>query len=79
MAIHRQPLGETLSDHHHRDDAWHTTCCFLVPDEHEIHSTCCQGSETEFTEGVDMSANPYVQGWRELDERYADLVLGKRN
>lgn len=26
-----------------------------------------------------MSANPYVQGWRELDERYADLVLGKRN
>jgi type IV secretory pathway TrbF-like protein len=31
------------------------------------------------TEGTDMSANPYVQGWREWDERYADLVLGKRN
>ncbi len=28
---------------------------------------------------MDMSANPYVQGWREWDERYADLVLGKRN
>ncbi|HZP45092.1 MAG TPA: VirB8/TrbF family protein [Candidatus Binataceae bacterium] len=26
-----------------------------------------------------MSANPYVQGWREWGERYADLVLGKRN
>jgi type IV secretion system protein TrbF len=26
-----------------------------------------------------MTANPYVQGWREWDERYADLVLGKRN
>jgi type IV secretory pathway TrbF-like protein len=26
-----------------------------------------------------MAANPYVQGWREWDERYADLVLGKRN
>ena len=25
-----------------------------------------------------MAANPYVQGWREWDERYADLVLGKR-
>ena len=24
-------------------------------------------------------ANPYVQGWREWDERYADLVIGKRN
>ena len=24
-------------------------------------------------------ANSYVQGWREWDERYADLVLGKRN
>ena len=29
--------------------------------------------------GRNMSANPYVQGWREWDERYADLVLGKRN
>jgi type IV secretory pathway TrbF-like protein len=29
--------------------------------------------------GTDMSANPYVQGWQEWDERYADLVLGKRN
>ncbi len=28
---------------------------------------------------MDMAANPYVQGWREWDERYADLVLGKRN
>jgi type IV secretion system protein TrbF len=26
-----------------------------------------------------MAANPYVQGWREWDERYADLVVGKRN
>jgi type IV secretory pathway TrbF-like protein len=26
-----------------------------------------------------MAANPYVQGWRESDERYADLVLGRRN
>ena len=26
-----------------------------------------------------MSTNPYVQGWREWDERYADLVIGKRN
>jgi type IV secretory pathway TrbF-like protein len=26
-----------------------------------------------------MSANPYVQGWREWDEHYADLVLGQRN
>ena len=26
-----------------------------------------------------MAANPYVQGWREWDERYADLVIGKRN
>jgi len=26
-----------------------------------------------------MSANSYVQGWRERDERYADLVTGKRN
>lgn len=26
-----------------------------------------------------MSANPYAQGWREWDERYAALVLGKRN
>lgn len=26
-----------------------------------------------------MSANPYVQGWREWDERYADPVIGKRN
>ncbi len=26
-----------------------------------------------------MAANPYVQGWREWDERYADLVPGKRN
>jgi type IV secretion system protein TrbF len=26
-----------------------------------------------------MSANPYVQGWREWEERYADLVIGKRN
>jgi len=31
------------------------------------------------TEGTDMSTNPYVQGWREWDERYADLVIGKRN
>ena len=26
-----------------------------------------------------MAANPYVQGWREWDERYADLVVGKHN
>jgi len=26
-----------------------------------------------------MSANLYAQGWREWDERYADLVIGKRN
>ena len=26
-----------------------------------------------------MAANPYVEAWREWDERYADLVLGKRN
>jgi len=26
-----------------------------------------------------MAANPYVEGRREWDERYADLVLGKRN
>ena len=26
-----------------------------------------------------MAANPYVQGWREWDERYADLVIVKRN
>ena len=26
-----------------------------------------------------MSASPYVQGWKEWDERYADLVIGKRN
>ena len=26
-----------------------------------------------------MAANPYGQGWREWDERYADLVIGKRN
>jgi type IV secretory pathway TrbF-like protein len=26
-----------------------------------------------------MAANPYVQGWREWDERYADHVLGNRN
>jgi len=29
--------------------------------------------------GSNMSANPYVRGWREWDERYADLVIGKRN
>ena len=26
-----------------------------------------------------MVANPYVQGWREWDERYADLAIGRRN
>ncbi len=26
-----------------------------------------------------MSANPYVQGWREWDEQHADLVIGQRN
>jgi type IV secretion system protein TrbF len=26
-----------------------------------------------------MAANPYVQGWREWDERIADPVIGKRN
>ena len=26
-----------------------------------------------------MAANPYAQGWREWDERYADLAIGKRN
>ena len=26
-----------------------------------------------------MAANPYVEAHREWDERYADLVLGKRN
>ncbi|SRR5579875_25731 len=26
-----------------------------------------------------MAANPYVQGWRQWDERYADLAIGKRN
>ena len=26
-----------------------------------------------------MSSNPYVEARREWDERYADLVLGKRN
>jgi type IV secretory pathway TrbF-like protein len=26
-----------------------------------------------------MSANPYLEARREWDERYADLVLGKRN
>jgi type IV secretion system protein TrbF len=26
-----------------------------------------------------MAANPYVHGWREWDERYADPVMGKRN
>jgi len=26
-----------------------------------------------------MAANAYMQGWREWDERYADLVIGKRN
>jgi type IV secretion system protein TrbF len=26
-----------------------------------------------------MAANPYVEACREWDERYADLVLGKRN
>jgi type IV secretory pathway TrbF-like protein len=29
--------------------------------------------------GRDTAANPYAQGWREWDERYADLVIGKRN
>ena len=37
------------------------------------------GTEKAVTEGTDMSANPYVQGWREWDERYGDLVIGKRN
>jgi type IV secretory pathway TrbF-like protein len=35
--------------------------------------------DTETGEGVEMSASPYVQGWKEWDERYADLVIGKRN
>ena len=26
-----------------------------------------------------MNSNPYVEARREWDERYADLVLGKRN
>jgi hypothetical protein len=26
-----------------------------------------------------MAANPDVQGWREWDDRYADLVEGSRN
>ncbi len=26
-----------------------------------------------------MAANPYLEAHREWDERYADLVLGKRN
>src|SRR5262249_23473692 len=26
-----------------------------------------------------MNSNPYIEGRREWDERYADLVLGKRN
>ncbi len=26
-----------------------------------------------------MAANPYVQGWREWDDRYADVVQGSRN
>jgi len=26
-----------------------------------------------------MAANPYVEGWRAWDERYADLAVGKRN
>ena len=25
------------------------------------------------------AANSYAEGWREWDERYADLVIGKRN
>jgi type IV secretory pathway TrbF-like protein len=35
--------------------------------------------KTKIDEVSDMSANPYAQGWREWDERYADLVIGKRN
>ena len=35
------------------------------------------GSRT-FSE-VSMAANPYIEARREWDERYADLVLGKRN
>ena len=26
-----------------------------------------------------MAANPYAEGWRAWDERYADPVIGKRN
>jgi len=26
-----------------------------------------------------MSEHPYAEGWRQWDERYADLVIGKRN
>jgi len=26
-----------------------------------------------------MAANCYLDGWRAWDERYADLVIGKRN
>jgi type IV secretory pathway TrbF-like protein len=29
--------------------------------------------------GRAMAANPYAGAWREWDERYADLVIGKRN
>jgi type IV secretory pathway TrbF-like protein len=36
-------------------------------------------TKTGRRKGTDIGANPYAQGWREWDERYADLVLGKRN
>jgi hypothetical protein len=58
-------------------DKWHTICCPSNTDEHEIHSSCSHNAG--ITEGRDMAANPYAQGWREWDERYADLVIGKPN
>ncbi|MDA8349022.1 MAG: VirB8/TrbF family protein [Pseudomonadota bacterium] len=37
------------------------------------------GCSLAFAREMQMAANPYVEARREWDERYADLVLGKRN
>src|SRR5208282_1835894 len=54
---------------------WHAFCSCSNSIERAIHGACSVASNR----GVSMEGSVYLKARQEWDERYADLVLGKRN
>jgi hypothetical protein len=54
---------------------WNGACSNVEGSEHEFHKRVLDRQQR----GVGMESSVYLKARQEWDERYTDLVLGKRN